>query len=114
MKALFHAIATLAASVALGACGTAGQGRDASGPEATDAAKIECPTPTAAHPAVVKRTVVKEYGESTTLTSAMCNGSQAECGRLVARFNAADSSTDQMPRQGNQPTAPAMRGSSRY
>jgi hypothetical protein len=66
------------------------------------------------HPTVVKRTVVKKFGESTTQTAAMCSASQAECDRLVAELNAADGSTNYTTRQTGQPTTPTMRGGGRY
>lgn len=43
-----------------------------------------------AHPAMVKRTVVRRAGETRTQTAARCGAGQAACDRLVAQFDAAD------------------------
>jgi len=148
MKLRISVVAPVVAAFALGACGTTGQGQDASDPN-----RIEYPTPDAAltavrarpgitetqrsdgwnviqddarretwlfstpgnpvHPAVVKQTVVKKFGESTTVTAALCSASQADCDRVVAQLQAGANSPDQM-RQSAQPTTPTMRSGGRY
>src|SRR5215467_6303408 len=148
MKLAISAVATAVATLALGACSTAGQSEGAAGPEASDPNRIEYPTPDAAltavrarpgvtesqrpdgwtviqdnarretwffsapgnpvHPAVVKQTVVKKFGDSSTMIAALCSASQADCDKVIAQFQAGDNSGQ--PRQTTQPTAPTMRG----
>jgi hypothetical protein len=66
------------------------------------------------HPAVVKRTEMKKFGESMTQTAALCSSNQAECDKLVAQINASDSSANSQLQAPTQSTSPGMRGGSRY
>jgi len=67
-----------------------------------------------AHPAVLKRTVVKRYGESNTLTAALCGSSQAECDRVVAKVAGVEGG--EQSRQTGQPMVqqPSRAGGTRY
>jgi len=62
------------------------------------------------HPAVVKRTEIKKFGEPITQTAAMCSSDQAECSKLVAQMNASDGNTNPQYPQPGQSTSPGMRG----
>ncbi|HUL65548.1 MAG TPA: hypothetical protein VLW55_13110 [Burkholderiaceae bacterium] len=63
------------------------------------------------HPAVVKRTVIKKFGNSTTQTAAMCTSSQDECDKLVAQLNASGGNTNPQYQAPTQSTSPGgMRG----
>ena len=66
------------------------------------------------HPAVVKRTEIKKFGESMTQTAALCSSDQAECNKLVAQMNASSGSTNSQYQAPTQSTSPGMRGGSRY
>ncbi len=66
------------------------------------------PSGHAAHPAVVKRTVVRRFGDTGTQTAAMCGTSKTECDRLVAEFDAADKKAAEKARAA-QPGIPADR-----
>ncbi len=66
------------------------------------------PTSHPAHPAVVKRTVVRRFGETGTQTAAMCGTSKTECDRLVAEFEAADKKAAEKARAA-QPGVPSDR-----
>jgi hypothetical protein len=65
-----------------------------------------------AHPAVVKRTVVKKFGDSTTQTAALCGSSKAECDKVAAQLSGAEGG--QQPRQTGQPMGQPSRGGTRY
>jgi hypothetical protein len=66
-----------------------------------------------AHPAVVKRTVVRRLGETRTQTAARCGAGQAACDRLVAELDAADRKAAAQARPpGAMPEPP--RSGSRY
>jgi hypothetical protein len=67
-----------------------------------------------AHPAVVKRTEMKKFGEPMTQTAAMCTASQTECDKLVAEINASGGNTNSQIQAPTQSTSPGMRGGSRY
>jgi hypothetical protein len=69
-----------------------------------------------AHPAVVKRTVVRRVDDTNTRTTALCGGGQAECDRLIADFLAADKKaaeqarqTGQLPGAADRPRMPGSR-----
>jgi hypothetical protein len=65
------------------------------------------------HPAVVKRTLIKKFGDSITQTAAMCTSDQAECDKLVAQLNASGGSTNPQTQTPTPSTSSGMR-SGRY